>query len=279
MLPTIAERIATKLEVQVKQVDAAIDLLDSGSTVPFISRYRKEVTGGLDDTQLRTLQEDLVYLRELEERREAILKLIDEQGKLTPELAKDISLAETKTRLEDLYLPYKQKRRTRGQIAIEAGIEPLADSLYANPDLVPETEAKAFINDDEQYKQAFSDVNGVLDGARAILIERFAEDAQLTGDLRDLMIEDGVLISTVVDGKQEQGAKYRDYFDNRDTYQKVPSHRVLAMLRGRNEGVLQLKLDVSHDPESRHPCESRIARRFGIEHLSRPADDLSLIHI
>jgi protein Tex len=273
MLPSIAQRIATKLDVQVKQVDAAIGLLDSGSTVPFIARYRKEVTGGLDDTQLRTLQEDMVYLRELEERREAILKLIDEQGKLTPELAKSIKLAETKTRLEDLYLPYKQKRRTRGQIAIEAGLEPLADLLFANPDLVPEKEATAFINDDEQYKKVFSDVNGVLDGARAILMERFAEDAQLAGELRDFMKEDGVLISSLVDGKDEEGAKYRDYFDNRDTFKNVPSHRVLAMLRGRNEGILQLNLDVDHDPQSKHPCESRIAKRFGIEHRDRPADD------
>ena len=273
MLPSIAERIATKLEVQLKQVEAAIDLLDSGSTVPFIARYRKEVTGALDDTQLRTLQDDLGYLRELEERRETVLKLIDEQGKLTPELSKSIKLAETKTRLEDLYLPYKQKRRTRGQIAIEAGIEPLADKLFEDPTLDPETEAKAFINHDEQFKQAFVEVNGVLDGARAILMERFAEDAQLTGELRILMTEEGILKSTVVDGKQEEGAKYRDYFDNHDTYQKVPSHRLLAMLRGRNEGILQLTLDVAHEEQIKHPCETRIARHFGIQHQGRAADD------
>lgn len=273
MLPSIVQRIATKLDVHVKQVNAAVELLDSGSTVPFISRYRKEATGGLDDTQLRTLQEDLAYLRELEERRESILKIIDEQGKLTPELAKSINLAETKTRLEDLYLPYKQKRRTRGQIAIEAGIEPLADLLFASPDLVPETEAAGFINDDEQYKQAFSDVNGVLEGARAILMERFAEDAELAGELRSFMKDNGVLISSLVKGKEEEGAKFRDYFDNRDAFRKIPSHRVLAMLRGRHEGVLQLTLDVEHELESRHPCESRIANRFGIQHQQRPADD------
>ncbi len=273
MLPSIPDRIAQQLGVKTQQVSAAIELLDAGSTVPFISRYRKEVTGGLDDVQLRTLHEQLDYLRELEERRQAILKLIDEQGKLTGDLAKAIKLADTKTRLEDLYLPYKQKRRTRGQIAIEAGIEPLANALYSNPDLDPKQEAKAYINEDASYKQAFADVDGVLDGARMILVERFAEDPELVGDLRTYMQEHAVLVSKVVKDKEEEGAKFRDYFDYQDALLKIPSHRILALLRGRREGVLQLAIDVEHDADSRHPCLALITRHLDIKHQQRPADD------
>lgn len=273
MLPSIPQRIANELNVKVNQVEAAIELLDGGATVPFISRYRKEVTGGLDDGQLRLLDEQLGYQRELEERRGSILKNIEEQGKLTDELAKAINAAETKTRLEDLYLPYKQKRRTRGQIAIEAGLEPLADALFENPGLTPETEAEAYINKDEAFKDAFTTVSGVLDGARYILMERFAEQADLLGELRDYMENNAQLISTVVAGKEKEGAKFRDYFDNRDNFLKIPSHRILAMLRGRHEGYLQLALDVEHDNLSGHPCEHKISSHFGISQQGRPADN------
>jgi len=273
MLPSIPERLAKQLEVDVRHVDAAIDLLDAGSTVPFIARYRKEVTGGLDDGQLRTLSEQLVYQRELEERRTAVLKLIDEQGKLTPDLKAAINAAETKMRLEDLYLPYKQKRRTKGQIAIEAGIEPLADSLLHDPTLNPQQEAEKFINLSEDFKGAFNDAAGVLDGARYILMERFAEDPDLTGQLRHYMHENARLISKVAEGKEQEGAKFRDYFDNRDAFKDMPSHRALAMLRGRQEGFLQLTLDVEHDEAVKHPCETYIAAHFNIKHNDRPADD------
>ncbi|MEZ5537401.1 MAG: Tex family protein [Thiolinea sp.] len=266
----ISERIASELAVSPKQVASAIQLLDEGSTVPFISRYRKEATGGLDDGQLRTLNERLDYLRELEDRRAAILKAIDEQGKLTPQLEQAIHAAETKNGLEDLYLPYKQKRRTKGQIAIEAGIEPLADLLFSHPDKDPETEAQAFINTSDEFKEAFNDVNGVLDGAKFILMERFAEDAELLGTLREYLGAEGQLMATVAKGKEEEGAKFRDYFAHTEGVGKVPSHRALAMFRGRNEGVLQLKVDVEH--EDSHPCEHSIARRFGIENRGRAAD-------
>ena len=269
---TISQRIANELTVSSRQVDAAIQLLDEGSTVPFISRYRKEVTGGLDDGQLRTLAERLGYLRELDERRVTILKSIEEQGKLTPELGKAINEADTKTRLEDLYLPFKQKRRTKGQIAIEAGIEPLADALLENPDLNPEKEASQYLNTGEDFKDAFKDEKGVLEGARYILMERFAEDAELVGKLRSFVQEEGKLFSTVVKGKEAEGAKYRDYFENTDALATVPSHRALAMFRGRNEGFLSLKLDVEHDEDSLHPAEVMTARHVGIENRGRPAD-------
>ena len=208
----IPQAIASELAVNPKQVESAIGLLDEGSTVPFISRYRKEVTGGLDDGQLRTLHERLGYLRELEERRSTIIKAIDEQGKLTPTLEKALQSADTKTRLEDLYLPFKQKRRTRGQIAIEAGIEPLADKLFSEPNTDPVAAAEAYINEAEEFKGAFADGKGVLDGAKFILMERFAEDAALLGDLREHLLAEGQLMATVAKGKEEEGSKFRDYF-------------------------------------------------------------------
>jgi len=269
MLPPIEHRIATELAAQPRQVIAAIALLDEGATVPFIARYRKEVTGGLDDTQLRTLEERLGYLRELEDRRATVLASIAEQGKLTDALHAQIATADTKQRLEDLYLPYKQKRRTKAQIAREAGIEPLALALLADPMLTPESEAQRYLNADA----GFADTKSVLDGARQILIERFAEDAELLGTLRTWLQEHGQVSSGVVEGKENDGAKFRDWFDFREPIAALPSHRALALLRGRNEGVLRLALTVDQpDPDAPHPCEGRIAARFGIRDQGRPAD-------
>ncbi|NMG42402.1 S1 RNA-binding domain-containing protein [Aromatoleum toluvorans] len=269
MLPPIEHRLATELSAQPRQVVAAIQLLDEGATVPFIARYRKEVTGGLDDTQLRTLEERLGYLRELEDRRAAVVASITEQGKMTDALAAEIASAETKQRLEDLYLPYKQKRRTKAQIAREAGIEPLALALLEDPTLVPETEAERYFN----AEAGFADVKSVLDGARQILIERFAEDAELLGTLRGWLQENGLVGSTVIEGKETEGAKFRDWFDFREAIATMPSHRALALLRGRNEGVLRLALTVDQpDPDAPHPCEGRIAARFGVRDQGRPAD-------
>ena len=270
----ITLKIAEEIGARREQVIAAVALLDEGATVPFISRYRKEVTGGLDDIQLRLLDERLVYLRELEDRRAAILASIDEQGKLTPELAGQIGDAETKQSLEDLYLPYKPKRRTKAQIAREAGLTPLADALLADPSLNPEAEAERFINADA----GFADVKAVLDGARQILMEQFSEDAQLLGTLREYLEEHGVVKSTVVEGKETDGAKFRDYFDYSEAISAIPSHRALALLRGRNEGMLQIslvldsELDEANKPIGHNPCESRIAKRFSINDLGRPAD-------
>lgn len=270
----IEEQIATELNVKTAQVLAAIQLLDEGSTVPFIARYRKEATGGLDDTQLRHLEERLIYLRELEARRKSILASIEEQGKLTPELKAEIETAETKQRLEDLYLPFKQKRRTKAQIAREAGIEPLADALLQNPELNPESEAEKFLNADA----GFADTKAVLDGARQILMERFAEDPELVGQLREYLTEHGMVRSKVIEGKETEGAKFRDWFDFHEPLNAMPSHRALALLRGRNEGFLQvsLVLDSELDQETPsntpNPCEQRIAHRFGIQQLNRPAD-------
>jgi len=272
----IEEQIASELNVKTAQVLAAIQLLDEGATVPFIARYRKEVTGGLDDTQLRSLEERLIYLRELEERRKTILASIEEQGKLTPELQAEIESAETKQRLEDLYLPYKQKRRTKAQIAREAGIEPLADSLLDNPELNPESEAEKYFNVDA----GFADSKAVLDGARQILMERFAEDPELVGQLRDYLNEHGMVRSKVIEGKETEGAKFRDWFDFHEPLNAMPSHRALALLRGRNEGFLHvsLVLDSELDQEDQkastapNPCEKRIANRFGIKQLNRAAD-------
>lgn len=269
---SIAERIASELSVAHRQVESAIQLLDEGSTVPFISRYRKEATGGLDDTQLRHLEERLGYLRELDERRVSILKSIEEQGKLTPALAQAIQTADTKTRLEDLYLPFKQKRRTKGQIAVEAGIQPLADALLANPRLDPLAEAARYINTGEDFKDAFKDSKGVLEGAKYILMERFAEDAELVGTLRDYVQTEGKLVSAVVAGKEAEAAKFRDYFSNADALKSAPSHRVLAMLRGRNEGFLTLAVDVGHEPDTAHPCEVMVARHVGVSQQGRAAD-------
>ncbi|MCW8983461.1 MAG: RNA-binding transcriptional accessory protein, partial [Gammaproteobacteria bacterium] len=269
---TISQRIANELNVSVKQVDAAIQLLDDGATVPFIARYRKEVTNGLDDTQLRVLDERLGYMRELDDRRAVVIKLIDEQGKLTPELTREINEAETKVRLEDLYLPYKKKRRTKGQIAIEAGIEPLAEALLSNPELNPEVEAESYICHEEPLKESFGDVKAVLDGAKFILMERFTENADLIAELRSYFSENALLYSTVVSGKEDEGTKFRDYFDHQDKLSRIPSHRALAMFRGRKEDILQLKIDVEHDASLAHPCEGIIARHSGIENHNRPAD-------
>ncbi|WP_332675266.1 Tex family protein [Aromatoleum sp.] len=269
MLPPIEHRIATELAAQPRQVVAAIQLLDEGATVPFIARYRKEATGGLDDTQLRNLEERLGYLRELENRRAAVLESIAEQGKLTDALKAEVLTAETKQRLEDLYLPYKPKRRTKAQIAREAGIEPLATALLADATLNPEAEAAAYLNADA----GFADTKSVLDGARQILIERFAEDAELLGELREWLHDKGVVASTVVEGKETEGAKFRDWFDFREPIATLPSHRALALLRGRNEGVLRLALTVDQpDPDAPHPCETRIAARFRVRDEGRPAD-------
>ncbi|ATE62542.1 Tex family protein [Thauera sinica] len=269
MLPPIEHRIAEELGVSPRQVIAAVQLLDDGATVPFVARYRKEATGGLDDTQLRTLEERLGYLRELEDRRATVLASIEEQGKLTPELRADVDNADTKQRLEDLYLPYKPKRRTKAQIAREAGIGPLAESLFADPALTPEAEAEKYLDADA----GFADVKSVLEGARQILMEQFAEDAALLGELRGYLHEHGEVRSTVIEGKENEGAKFRDWFDFREPIAKMPSHRALALLRGRNEGVLRLALDVERaDPDAPHPCEGRIAARFGIRNQGRPAD-------
>lgn len=240
----ISEQIAQELNVKAAQIDAAITLLDDGATVPFIARYRKEATQGLDDNHLRALAERLTYLRDLEARRQVILTSIQQQNKLSAELAKQISSADNKTRLEDLYLPYKPKRRTKGQIAIEAGLEPLANSLFNNWQLNPEQEATAYLD-----KGSFSDVKAVLDGASSILAERFSEDANLLQKLRNHILKQAHLTSKLVKGQEKAAAKFRDYFDHSEKLKTVPSHRMLAMLRGRNEGVLQLKIDVDPSQE------------------------------
>jgi len=276
MLPPIHDRIATELAAHSRQVIAAIELLDGGATVPFIARYRKEVTGGLDDTQLRTLEERLGYLRELEERRSAVLASIEEQGKLTPQLRHDIEHAEAKQRLEDLYLPYKQKRRTKAQIAREAGIEPLADALLANPTLKPEDEAAKYFN----VEAGFADAKAVLDGARQILMERFAENAELVGQLREYVSEHGVVRVAVAEGKENdaEAAKFRDYFAYSEKLGNIPSHRALALFRGRNEEALRVKLALDTDPEDGtrspepNPCERKILVAAGIKDQGRAAD-------
>ncbi|MDP9522622.1 Tex family protein [Pseudomonas putida] len=268
-MDSINSRIAEELGVRPQQVEAAVGLLDEGSTVPFIARYRKEVTGSLDDTQLRHLEERLRYLRELDERRASILSSIEEQGKLTPELAREIKLADTKTRLEDLYLPYKQKRRTKGQIALEAGLGELADGLFNDPDLVPESEAARFVN----AEKGVADVKAALEGAKYILMERFAEDAALLDKLRNFLKQEAVLSARVVAGKEEEGAKFRDYFAHDELLRNAPSHRALAIFRGRNEGVLSASLKVGEElPGTLHPCEVMIGNHVGIENRSRPAD-------
>ncbi|MHB1331345.1 MAG: Tex family protein [Sulfuriferula sp.] len=271
MLPSIEHRIATELSARPNQVAAAIALLDEGATVPFISRYRKEATGGLDDTQMRNLEQRLGYLRELEERRGSILASITEQGKLTPELQNQIAHADTKQLLEDLYLPYKQKRRTKAQIAREAGLEPLAECLLNDPARVPETEAAGYVDADK----GVADIKAALEGARHILMERFAEDAVLLGQLRAHLEENGILVSSVAEGKEEAGAKFRDYFDYREPLKAVPPHRALALFRGRNEDMLRVTLKLPEDLDegaTSHLCEGMIARRFGIVSQGRGAD-------
>ncbi|MFP5441847.1 MAG: Tex family protein [Gammaproteobacteria bacterium] len=268
---SIARKIADELQVKLAQVVATVGLIDEGATVPFIARYRKEVTGGLDDTQLRNLDERLRYLREMEDRREAIIKSVAEQGKLTPELEKEFRDADSKARLEDLYLPYKQKRRTKAQIAREAGLEPLADALLADPARVPAEEALKFID----AEKGVADVKAALDGAKQILMERFAEDATLLQRMREFLSREANLSAKVVPGKENEGAKFRDYFAHSEKLSTAPSHRVLAMLRGRNEGFLTVSLAVG-DEEDRtriHPCEDMIASHIGWSHRGRAADD------
>ena len=269
---SIERRIAEELGVRDGQVTAAVGLLDSGSTVPFVARYRKEVTGGLDDAQLRTLEERLGYLRELEERRAAVLASVEEQGKLDDSLRAQILAAETKARLEDIYLPFKPKRRTKAQVAREAGLEPLADLLLTSPDTQPATAAAEFVDAGREV----ADAAAALDGARAILVERFAEDADLIGDLRERVWKQGHLRSTVRSGKEDDGAKFSDYFDFSEPLTRLPSHRILALFRGEKEDVLSLEVDPD-DPAAEPPpgptaYERAIARRFGIENTGRPAD-------
>ncbi len=270
MSKVISRRIADELSVREAQVSAAIALLDEGATVPFISRYRKEVTGGLDDTQMRQLEERLHYLRELDERRKTILSRIQEQGKLSPELQASILQADTKNRLEDLYLPYKQKRRTKAQIAREAGLAPLAEALLANPLLNPEDTAAAYLNMDA----GIADSKAALDGAKQILMERFAEDADTLATVRQFLQDNALLAARLIDGKEREGAKFRDYFEHTEPLEKVPSHRALAMFRGRNEGILTLALmmHAEEKPTDAHPCEAMIAQHWGIENQQRPAD-------
>ena len=268
-------QLAAELKVRPAQVNAAVELLDGGATVPFIARYRKEATDGLDDTQLRDLEARLGYLRELEERRAAVLKSIDEQGKLTPELRAAIETVPTKQELEDLYLPYKPKRRTKGMIAREAGIEPLADKLFADPTLDPQTEAAAFVNADA----GFADTFAVLDGVRDILSERWAEDATLIGKMRDWLWSEGLFKSKLMDGKDENNpdvAKFRDYFDYDEPIRTVPSHRALAVFRGRTQEILDAKLVLDEEvvPGKPSMAEGRIAIHLGWSHSKRPADDL-----
>ena len=264
----INQRIATELGVGIAQVAAAVELLGEGATVPFIARYRKEKTGGLDDTQLRKLDERLSYLRELEDRRAMVLKTIEEQGKLTPDLARSINAAETKVELEDLYAPYRPKRRTRAQIAREAGLEPLADVLLKNPSLMPNAEAANFVDSEK----GVADANAALEGARHILIERMAEEPALVGSLREWQWSDGVLASKVMMDKKDEGAKYADYFDFDGRIKDMPSHRALALLRGRNEGVLSINLDVPHEDGKPHPADGKVMNAFGIADRGRPAD-------
>jgi len=280
-MQSIASRIAIDIKAKPEQVDATIALLDGGATVPFIARYRKEATGGLDDTQLRLLEERLGYLRELEERREAILRSIDEQGKLSEALRADLLAADTKARLEDLYLPYKQKRRTRAEIARESGLEPLAFGLLEDPNLAPEQFALQFIDAERNVV----DLKAALDGARAIVIEKFSEDPTLVGELREWLWSNGQIGAQVMPGKEKAGAKFQDYFNHAEPLAKVPSHRLLALLRARNEGIVDLRLDPALTPlkfgfvpdqalldAANRYAEGRIAAHFGLAHSNRPAD-------
>lgn len=282
MLPSIEQRLASELAARTEQVTAAIALLDEGATVPFIARYRKEATGGLDDTQLRLLEERLRYLRELESRRETILASIEEQGKMTPQLRDAILRAEDKTHLEDLYLPYRPKRRTKAQIAVEAGLQTLAEALLSDPSLDPEAEAAKYLcaafTSDQGENPGVADTKAALEGARQILMERFAEDASLLQDLREYLMEHGVVEAKVIEGKQQAGEKFSDYFDHAENLSGIPSHRALALLRGRREEILTVVLRLDSEPEKpkwdapHNPCEGRIAARFGISQQNRPAD-------
>ncbi|OAJ96095.1 Tex family protein [Vibrio bivalvicida] len=271
MSHAICNLIAQELSVRPEQVTAAVNLIDDGNTVPFIARYRKEVTGGLDDTQLRNLDSRLSYLRELDERRQTILKSIQEQGKLTFELEAEIAQADSKTRLEDLYLPYKPKRRTKGQIAIEAGLEPLADKLWNEALTEPEVEAANYIDADK----GIADTKAALDGARAIVMERIAEDANLLEKIRAYLNRNAELVAKVVEGKEREGEKFKDYFEHNEALSKVPSHRALAMLRGRNEGFLTLAMNADPAQEEgvrQSYCETIISDHYGISLSNAPAD-------
>ena len=266
---SIEQRIAQDIAAKTDQVRAAVDLLDGGATVPFIARYRKEVTGGLDDTQLRLLEERLRYLRELEERRAAILASVEEQGKLSDALKNELLNADTKARLEDLYLPYKPKRRTKAQIAREAGLEPLALGLREDPTQSPEAFAESFVD----AGKGIADVRAALDGARAILMESIAEDAHLVGELRDWLWAQGQIRAKLVEGKENEGAKFRDYFDHIEPISKIPSHRLLALMRARNEGILELELSPASDSEQGHvEGEGRVAAHANIHNRGRAAD-------
>ncbi|NNM69358.1 MAG: RNA-binding transcriptional accessory protein [Gallionella sp.] len=282
MLPSIEQRLAVELAAKPAQVAAAVALLDEGATVPFISRYRKEATGGLDDIQLRLLEERLRYLRELEDRRATIISAITEQNKMTPTLLDAISHATDKTHLEDLYLPYKLKRRTKAQIAIEAGLVPLADALMADPMLPPEVEAAKYLRPafttENGDNAGVADTKAALDGARQILLERFAEDATLLQKLREYLLEHGVVESKVIEGKNDAAEKYADYFDYSEKLGTIPSHRALALFRGRREELLNVQLRLDSEAEKpawsapHNPCEMRLANHFGIKNLGRPAD-------
>ena len=265
----IAQRIADEIGCKAGQVNSAVQMLDEGSTVPFIARYRKEATGGLDDTQLRKLEERLIYLREMEDRRVAITKSIEEQGKLTDDLVASIQAADTKSQLEDIYLPFKKKRRTKAQIAREAGLEPLADTLLGDPTRNPEAEAAAYVDEGK----GVADTKAALDGARQILMERFAENAELVGRLRRHVEERGVVQSKLIDGMAEKGAKFADYFDYSEQWSKIPSHRALALFRGRNEGILSVDLTVDADDVSPVlPAVKMVADTYGIADRGRPGD-------
>ncbi|MEP1448500.1 MAG: Tex family protein [Paraglaciecola sp.] len=267
----IVEKIAQELQVQAQQVQAAVKLLDEGSTVPFIARYRKEATNGLDDIALRKLEQRLTYLRDLEDRRKVIIKSIEEQEKMSSELMTSLLNAENKTELEDIYLPFKPKRRTKGQIAIEQGLEPLANLLLNNPELTPESEAQAFVNETSDI----TDIKSALDGAKYILMERFAEDAQLLQKIRQYLNKHAHIKSQVIAGKETEGSKYKDYFSHTELLRKVPSHRSLAMFRGRNEKFLQVSLDADPEKDENDKssyCEQIIAEHFNIKFSNRPAD-------
>ncbi len=282
---SIESRIASELSVKPQQVIAAVALLDEGATVPFIARYRKEATEGLDDAQLRSLAERLGYLRELEERRAAILKSIEEQGKLTPELKARIETADSKQRLEDLYLPYKPKRRTKAQIAREAGLDALAQSLLQSPTLDPDVEAAKYLREpfefgsDKDKNPGVPDIKAALEGARQILMEQFGEEAELLGQLRTYLSEHAILISKVAEGKESEAAKFRDYFDYQEPLKSVPSHRALALFRGRKEEFLRVSLKLPEElrepiptPLPFNSCEQKIAARYGIVDQGRAAD-------
>jgi uncharacterized protein len=267
-MKNILEIIGRDLNVGTEQVAAAVRLLDEGATVPFIARYRKEATGGLDDVQLRELEQRLTYLRELSDRRSTILAIIEGQGNLTQELRADIEVADTKQRLEDLYRPYKPKRRTKAQIAREAGLEPLAETLLADPAQDPKGPAQGFVD----VGKGVADVAAALEGARQILMERFAEDPELTGRLRTLLWKQGILLSRLTEGKEKEGAKFSDYFDYTEPVRKIPSHRALALFRGRNQGVLSLDLAAGEGQDPDAVCRQMIAERFGVRDLGRAAD-------